>query len=483
MKKSNGRSKWGLMFACFVFVLVNSPGPQAWAIEAQQGDELRASAGPLVQFGTMLDAERWMARGEWKKAEQVFQSILAVQAEHPRAWLLLGYCRMQMGDYQKALESYQRSESLVSTPDALAGTHWASIMLGDWDASLAIGKKILERWPGDLMARLRMAWANRSLGRLAEAEAGYRSVLADFPTHDDASFGLSLVLIDLGKDDEAARFRRTLLARNPEHEGARLASGLPANPPTLSLVSWEELTSWSGSSLRTTSASAGFGFRLGLDSLWSLSGFGSMTDTDGNSGGVTVITGFSSRHDAVSGLWFSWGGNFITGDDRWSDGALQMQLALGDRLEQGDAAGFNLSLAGMHFPYHDAIQIDLGLDFQFASRLRANLLGHGMGVMFSNTGGGRLRLYGALDAGLTLDLAPAMLSTGVRLGSLYTPILSGQPVYNTEVLGFGFFVSVGVDLVDWLGIKIAYACDEWEGTGVDRPVSETLALILEVRIP
>lgn len=483
MKMTGGSCRAGIVSACMVFFLVNSPVPRAWAIEAQQGDEPRGNAGREVSVGSMLDAERWMALGEWRKAEQVLQSILAMQDEHPRAWLLLGYCRMQLGDYQKALESYQRSESLVSTPDALAGTHWASVMLGDREASLAIGKKILERWPGDLMARLRMAWANHSLGRLAEAEAGYRSVLADFPTHDDASFGLSLVLTDLGKDAEAARIRRALLNRNPEHKGARLASGLPANSPTLSLVSWEELTSWSGSSLRTTSASAGFGFRLGLDPLWSLAGFGTMTDTDGNSGGITTIAGFSSRHDAVSGLWFSWGGNFITGDDRWSDGTLQMQLGLGGRLEQGDAVGFNLSLAGMHFPYHDAIQIGFGLDVRFASWLRANLLGHGMGVMFSNTGGGRLRLYGALDAGLTLDLAPAMLSTGVRLGSLYTPILSAQPVFNTEVLGLGFFVSVGVDLVDWLGIKIAYACDEWEGTGGDRPVSETLTFVLEVRIP
>lgn len=91
MKKSNGWFRWGLMFACMVFFLVNSPVPRAWAIEAQQGDEPRGNAGREVSVGSMLDAERWMARGEWKKAERVLQSILAVQAEHPRAWLLLGY--------------------------------------------------------------------------------------------------------------------------------------------------------------------------------------------------------------------------------------------------------------------------------------------------------------------------------------------------------------------------------------------------------
>jgi tetratricopeptide (TPR) repeat protein len=62
---------------------------------------------------------------------------------------------------------------------------------------------LVEQEPGDVEARLWVARLEMRLGRLDEAEAGFRSVLQEHPADVDARIGLASVLIRRGKPEEA----------------------------------------------------------------------------------------------------------------------------------------------------------------------------------------------------------------------------------------------------------------------------------------
>lgn len=65
------------------------------------------------------------------------------------------------------------------------------------DGRAAEAKQRLEAWltlqPGDLDARIQLAYADLALGNLDAAEAGFRAVLAEAPGYADARSGLDLV--------------------------------------------------------------------------------------------------------------------------------------------------------------------------------------------------------------------------------------------------------------------------------------------------
>lgn len=67
---------------------------------------------------------------------------------------------------------------------------------------------------------LRVAFMHHQAGRLAEAEAAYRDVLAEFPDHDQALLMLGLIVFDKPDAIEAAHVFNRLLEVKPEHSVA-----------------------------------------------------------------------------------------------------------------------------------------------------------------------------------------------------------------------------------------------------------------------
>ncbi|MGN6497758.1 MAG: YaiO family outer membrane beta-barrel protein [Tsuneonella sp.] len=73
----------------------------------------------------------------------------------------------------------------------------------------AEAETLLQAWlaahPGDLDARLQLAYAELDLGHLDAAEAGFRAVLAGAPAYTDAQRGLAMVAARRGRAENGAR--------------------------------------------------------------------------------------------------------------------------------------------------------------------------------------------------------------------------------------------------------------------------------------
>ncbi|MGD0365173.1 MAG: tetratricopeptide repeat protein [Bryobacteraceae bacterium] len=77
---------------------------------------------------------------------------------------------------------------------------------------------------------LREAAAHHRAGRLAEAAAGYRAVLARDPRQPDALYLLGVVAHQPGQDAQAARLFRETVAVKPDHPYCWNLLGLAPHP-------------------------------------------------------------------------------------------------------------------------------------------------------------------------------------------------------------------------------------------------------------
>ena len=62
-------------------------------------------------------------------------------------------------------------------------------------------------------------------GRLAEAEALYRQILAAQPNHADAAHSLGVIALQVGRHDAAIEWMRKAIALDPNHGDAQLNLG------------------------------------------------------------------------------------------------------------------------------------------------------------------------------------------------------------------------------------------------------------------
>lgn len=75
--------------------------------------------------------------------------------------------------------------------------------------------------PGSISARLAEAWDHAQKGRLAEAEAGYESVLAQDPRNTDAMTGLASIAWQQGRTERAADLYGRILELDPQNPSAQ----------------------------------------------------------------------------------------------------------------------------------------------------------------------------------------------------------------------------------------------------------------------
>src|SRR5262249_53272898 len=88
--------------------------------------------------------------------------------------------------------------------------------LGDIDGAIARFECAVELQPALTEARLNLAQALWSRGRLADAAAAYRQVVAVDELHFDAHQQLAILLSHMGRHDEALALREAFLRRNPD---------------------------------------------------------------------------------------------------------------------------------------------------------------------------------------------------------------------------------------------------------------------------
>jgi len=174
------------------------------------------------QFAAMADAElaaqvnlgeSLLARGEWLRAAETFESVLLRRPDHYDANVKLGHALLQLGDLEAA-------RPVAETVLAMApNLPWGYLLLGvvlmlEGDAAQAAAhfQRARELGRDAPVILMRIAWINLLLNRSKDAETGFRSVLAHEPRSAEALTGLGISLEQQELHEEAEQALRAAIA-------------------------------------------------------------------------------------------------------------------------------------------------------------------------------------------------------------------------------------------------------------------------------
>ena len=111
-----------------------------------------------------------------------------------------------------ALAACAAPQNRLSTRLPSVSVAEAALQAGAPETALHVAQAILADRPGDTRARLCEANANYQLGHTAEAESGFRRVLASDPASVPARLGLGRALLSSSPAQAEAMFRQVLLS-------------------------------------------------------------------------------------------------------------------------------------------------------------------------------------------------------------------------------------------------------------------------------
>ena len=174
------------------------------------------------------------ATGDDDGARNAYERALALEPDNPFANYNLGKLLYTRGAYDDAAQ--RLTQALAARPDfpeARIVRGYARRSLGKWrDAAADLAAGIAAR-PDDAAARavlaqvrLSQAAEDHRAGRHAEAQAGYRQVLADDARNLDALHLLGVLSHELGRFAEARECYRRLIALAPERAETHYNLGL-----------------------------------------------------------------------------------------------------------------------------------------------------------------------------------------------------------------------------------------------------------------
>ena len=178
-----------------------------------------ATAGDPEQWQASYDAE---VAGDYGQALGALESLSAKERTTYLFHLRRGWLRYAAGAHTDAIAAYQQAAQ--TAPDAeepLLGLTLPQMALRRWMDVAATCRTILERDPGNVTARGRLAWSLYNLGRYDDAEPVYRALVADYPSDVDLQSGLAWTLLHQGRTGEARPLFQAILRVAPRHAAAK----------------------------------------------------------------------------------------------------------------------------------------------------------------------------------------------------------------------------------------------------------------------
>jgi tetratricopeptide (TPR) repeat protein len=159
---------------------------------------------------------------QWKDALEILKILLNLKPDQDQAWHMRGYALDELGRYEEAITSYDRSLELK--PDKDQAWNNRGISLGNLDRyeeSIASFDHSLKLEPDN-----DKAWNNRgislgNLGRYEEAISSYDCSLKLNPDKDQAWHNRGISLHNLGRYEEAISSYDRSLRLNPDDDGSR----------------------------------------------------------------------------------------------------------------------------------------------------------------------------------------------------------------------------------------------------------------------
>ncbi len=175
-------------------------------------EQAAAIAHAQVTAQTNL-GESLLARGEWRRAANLFEAVLRRRPDHYDANVKLGHALLQLGDAKNARPVAETV--LTKAPNLPWGHLLMGVVLmleGDFAASLVNFQRARELGRDAPVILMRIAWINLLLNRASDAEAGFRAVLAQQQRSAEALTGLGISLEQQDRPDEAEQALRAAIA-------------------------------------------------------------------------------------------------------------------------------------------------------------------------------------------------------------------------------------------------------------------------------
>ena len=161
-------------------------------------------------------------------SEALTAAARAVQLDdtNPNAQKALGVARSFMGDYEGALDAFEKSLALQPNQWAVQ-THMGSVYykLQDYEIAENYFKRALSAAPTNLYLYKKLGAVNMKMHRLSEAEHWYHKMLAAQPLDDYASARLTEIALQRGETEKAKWQCQSVLAQSRDHKNCALMFG------------------------------------------------------------------------------------------------------------------------------------------------------------------------------------------------------------------------------------------------------------------
>jgi tetratricopeptide (TPR) repeat protein len=167
-------------------------------------------------------AVRLDEQGKIGDADQLYQFILAVKADHFGSLLGMGKIRARAGQMDVAKQLFQRAIAAdVTSADAHASLGTALAALGRHDEAIPCYQMALSLRPDHANALYAFATSLHELGRTEEAMGRLQQAVAVMPAYAEAHLFLANVLQSLNRSTEAMPHYEKVIALRPQNAEAR----------------------------------------------------------------------------------------------------------------------------------------------------------------------------------------------------------------------------------------------------------------------
>jgi tetratricopeptide (TPR) repeat protein len=187
--------------------------PRSFVLQNQAGAMQSKKALQLLQRGLALQQS-----GKLKEAEAYYQAVLRDDPNHPEALNLLGSLASRAKNHPIAIELLTKAVEL-QPKNILYRNNLGHSLNGARKAREAIPhfRKVIDANPRMVEPLMGLANAHRMLGEGEEAEKMLRRALPLAPDSKRLKLLLADVLIDLGRNKEAAEIFRAILVADPRN--------------------------------------------------------------------------------------------------------------------------------------------------------------------------------------------------------------------------------------------------------------------------
>jgi tetratricopeptide (TPR) repeat protein len=183
-----------------------NPGSVAWGVL-------------LVSISGTLAWRTQVRNADYRDGIRLWNSVLAVRPDNPRAHFMLGSEHQGRGQWREAYASFQRAVAFPqAVPDFHVGMGDCEREFGQYEKAIASYQAAIERKPKHMKANNGLGVIYHRQRDLPRAEAAFR--VATEEGLPEARYNLASVLIDLKREREAVPYLQQAIEDHPQFDRA-----------------------------------------------------------------------------------------------------------------------------------------------------------------------------------------------------------------------------------------------------------------------